>query len=135
MSNSGVYEVYGCNKYEFYDTVEEALGDLLSEPIGTIVPVFVTQMKEEDVTKDMRLGTVVSDELLEGVYEKFGEETSREWCNKVEMDSTDTLEEKVRAAVREWLRENGRETELPIVCNGVDMCHVRITEDGWEWVE
>lgn len=128
-------EIYSCDNEYFYGSVEEALGDLIDEPIGTIVPVYVSGEVNEDVTSGLRLGVTVADALLDGVYEKFGEETSRKWCDEVEDDSISSLEEKVCAAVREWLRENGRKTELPIVCNGVDVCRVCITEDGWEWVE
>jgi len=128
-------EIYSCDNEYFYGSVEEALGDLIDEPVGTIISVYVSGEVNEDVTSGLRLGVTVADALLDGVYEKFGEETSRDWCDEVEEDSISSLEEKVCAAVREWLRENGRKTELPIVCNGVDVCHVRITEDGWEWVE
>lgn len=126
-------EIYSCDNEYFYGSVEEALGDLIDEPVGTIIPLYVSDEANEDVTSGLRLGVTVADALLDGVYEKF--EASRSWCYKVEEDPIDTLEEKVCAAVREWLRENGRETELPIVCNGTDVHYVIITEDGWEWVE
>jgi len=67
-------EIYSCDNEYFYGSVEEALGDLIDEPVGTIVSVYVSGEVNEDVTSGLHLGVTVADALLDGVYEKFGEE-------------------------------------------------------------